>query len=206
VVQFLLQQGFDMNVGDNRGWTGFHLACAHGINVVQFLIQQGFDMNVGDNDGRTGFHFACLRGKLNVVQFLVRQGFDMNVGDNDGRTGFHWACLNGKLNVVQFLVRQEFDMNVGDNDGRSGLKMLIDSGNEHVLPCALGLIEAGATLNENDVFEELISAIQNRFIEITFTEQTIFEKWTGRIAQAITDFTMDPFTNTSLQNLTQFLD
>jgi len=37
-------------------------------------------------------------------------------------------------------------------------------------------------------------------------KELIFEKWTGRIAQAITDFTIDPYTNTSLQNLSQFLD
>jgi len=77
---------------------------------------------------------------------------------------------------------------------------------ERFLPCLLLLIEAGAQLNENDVFEELTSAIQNRIIEITFTKGIVFEKWTGRIAQAITDFTMDPFTSTSLQNLSQFFD
>ena len=83
---------------------------------------------------------------------------------------------------------------------------MIPEGKKYSLICTLFLIEAGATLNENDVFEELISAIQNRIIEITFTEQTIFQKWTGRIAQAITDFTMEPYTNTSLQNLSQILD
>ena len=72
------------------------------------------------------------------------------------------------------------------------------------LPYILLLIEAGAELNANDVFEELHFAIQNRIIEITLMKDTLFEKWTGRIAQAITDFTMDPFTNTSLQNFEQF--
>jgi len=85
--------------------------------------------------------------------------------------------------------------------------MLINlSNNELFTPCILLLIESGAQLDENDVFEELTSAKQNRIFEITFTKGKIFEKWTGRIAQAITDFTMDPFTNTSLQNLSQFLD
>jgi len=95
-------------------------------------------------------------------------------------------------------------MNARDNQGNTGLDILING--ERFLPCALFLIEAGATLNGNDVVEELISAIQNRIIEITFTEQTIFQKWTGRIARAITDFTMDPYINTSLQNLSQILD
>jgi ankyrin repeat protein len=43
VVQFLLQQGFDMNCVENNGVTGFHFACVSGnLNVVQFLLQQGF--------------------------------------------------------------------------------------------------------------------------------------------------------------------
>jgi hypothetical protein len=134
----------------------------------------------------------------------------MNVGDNNGKTGFHLACLRGKLNIVRFLVRQGYDMNARDHRSKTGLDLIGQYNRsrtrESFLQCALFLIEAGGELNENDVFEELISAKQNRIIEITFTEQTIFEKWTGRIAQAITDFTMDPFTSKSLQNLSQFLD
>jgi len=101
-------------------------------------------------------------------------------------------------------------MNACVNDGRTGLKMMIRRYNSlgagNFSSCALFLIEAGATLNENDVFEELISAIQNRIIEITFTKQILFKKWTGRVAQVITDFSMEPYTSTSLQNLTQILD
>merc|ERR1712034_292359 len=77
---------------------------------------------------------------------------------------------------------------------------------ERIIQCVLLLIEAGSTLLvENAVFEELHSAIQNRIIEITFMKEIIFEKWTGRIAQVITDFTMEAFTDKSLQNLSQFL-
>ena len=79
-------------------------------------------------------------------------------------------------------------------------------GDELYMQCVLLLIEAGAELDENNVFEELISAIQNRIVEITFIKKTIFEKWNERIAELITNFTMDPFTDISLQNLSEFLD
>jgi len=74
------------------------------------------------------------------------------------------------------------------------------------MPCVLLLIEAGAKLSKDEVFEGLISTIQNRILDITFMKQIIFEKWTERIAQLITNFTMEPSTNTSLQNLSEFLD
>ena len=213
VKVYLSQSGFDMNIGDNIGRTGFHFACIGGnLNVVEFLVHQGFDMNVADNCGNTGFHLACINGNLDAVQFLVQQGFDMNVGDDHGTTGFHYACFCGRLNVVQFLVQQGFDgINELDVNGETRLEILIKerfhlSEDELFMPCILLLIEAGAELDESYVFEELISAIQNRIIEITFMKEIIFEKWTGRIAQAITDYTMHSFTNTSLQNLSQFLD
>jgi ankyrin repeat protein len=215
VVQFLVQQGFDMNLRDDIGNTGFHWACYNGkLNAVQFLIQQGFDMNVDNYEGNTGFHLACYNGYLNVVQFFIQQGFDMNVvgiSGSYGSVGFHLACVNENLNVIQFLIQQGFE---GINErvgGLTGLKFLITkrqilSGDKLFMPCILLLIEAGAQLDENDVFEKLITSIQNRIIEITFMKETIFEKWTGRIAQAITDYTMAPFTKASLQNLSQFLD
>jgi len=120
------------------------------------------------------------------------------------------ACRAGNFNVIQFLAQQGFDsIDWPGRFGETGLEHLMDQKqfceDELFLPCLLLLIESGAQWNENDVFEELTSAIKNRIIEITFMKEKIFEKWTGRIAQAITDFTMDPFTNTSLHNLSQFL-
>jgi len=212
VVQFLVQQEFDMNVRDNSGKNGFHLACGRGnLDVVQFLVEHGFDMNVSSNDGCTGFHLACRNGRLNVVAFLLQNGFDMNIGNDIGETGFHRACHNGSFNVVQFLVQRGFEgINQLNVHGETGLTKLIRSRwlfsqSKPFIPCLLLLIESGAQVDENYLFEELISAIQIRIMEITFMKQTIFEKWTGRIAQAITDFTISPVTNTSLQNLWQVL-
>ena len=212
VVQFLVQKGFDMNIGNNKGSTGFHLACVYGnLKIVQFLVQQGFNMNISDDSGSTGFHLACVKGHLYVVQFLLEQGFDTNLCNDDGASGFHLACLKGNLNMIQFLLRGFHGINKRVFMNMTGLEILIKkrynySGVERFMPCILLLIEAGAELNNNYIFEKLISAIQNRIIEITFMKETIFEKWTVRIAQTIIDFTMDPFTNASLENLSQFLE
>merc|ERR1712034_154956 len=114
-----------MNVGDNYGRTGFHLACHYGnLNVVQFLLQQGFDWNVRDNYGNTGFHYACDNGKVNVVQFLlVQQGFE----------GINEPNFQGKPGL--YLIEQRRRL----------------SKNQLLLPCILLLIESGAQMNENDV-------------------------------------------------------
>ena len=80
MIQFLLEQGYDMNAVDNEENTAFHFACFSGnLNVVQFLLQQGFNMNVADNHGRNVFHYACSNANFNVIQFFLQQEFDMNV-------------------------------------------------------------------------------------------------------------------------------
>jgi hypothetical protein len=215
VVQFLVQRGFDMYIGNNNGRPGFHLACQTGnLTVVQFLLQQGFDMNVADIGGKTGFHYACAGGCLNVVRFLLQCGFDVNVADIGGKTGFHSACRYRSFNVVRFFVQQGFEgIHERDFLNMTGLEILVIlrgqydvRGDKCFIPCLLLLIEAGVKLDEYYVFGKLLYAIQNRIIEITFMKQKIFEKWTGRIAQVITDFTMEPFINTSLHNLSQFLN
>jgi hypothetical protein len=113
--------------------------------------------------------------------------------------------------MIQFLLPGFHGINKRVFMNLTGLEILIKkryyyAGVERFMPCILLLIEAGAELNNNYIFEELIFAIQNRIIEITFMKEIIFEKWTVRIAQTITDFTMDPFTNTSLENLSQVLE
>jgi len=214
---FLIQQGFRTK----QESTDLHrIACHHGsLNVVQFLLQHGFDMYVVDSNGMTGFHVACVTGNLNVVQFLLQQGFDMYVVDSNGMTGFHVACLAGNLNMIRFLLQQGFE-NVNEISEDTGLDILIENQDDHIddkryMSCVVLLIESGGKLSdnvffeelsENVGFEELSSAIQNRIIEITFMKNIIFAKWTGRIAQLITNFTMDPFTDMSLRNLSKWLD
>ena len=205
---FLIQQGFNT---EQENTDAHHIGCPNGnLNVVQFLLKQGFDMNVTSNNGGTGFHMACICGNFNVVQFLLQQGFDMNIGDNEGYTGFHVACLGGNLNIIRFLLQHGFE-NVNVISEETGLDILIENRYDHIddqlyMSCVLLLIEVGGKLSENVVFEELSSAIQNRIIEITFVKNIIFEKWTGRIAELIADFTMDPFTDMSLENLSESLD
>jgi ankyrin repeat protein len=204
-----------MNNVDKFGYTGFHLACRYGkLNVVQCLLQTGFDMSIPDNFGYTGFHYACRCGKLKVIQLLIQEGCDINIIRKDGATGFHLACRYGELTVVRLLVSQrEFEgINERVNshgEMLTGLEILIGHGddlycvraNKNVIPIILLLIEAGAKLEKNYVFEELSSAIENRIFEITVMKEIIFEKCTDTIAKAITGFTMEAIMNTSFKNL-----
>ena len=147
VVQFLLQQGFDMYIGDNDRYTGFHIASFTGY----LNVEQGFDMNFCNDNGGTAFHAACFGGNLHVVQFLLQQGLkDIN----------KLCGLSNDVSCLHLLIDDRHDY----------------ADNELFMSSILLLIEAGAEFNKNHVFEELIPAIQNRIIEIMFVTQTIFDK------------------------------
>merc|ERR1712034_37990 len=95
----------------------------------------------------------------------------------------HLACLGGNFNLIRFLVQPGFKNNINEfgSAGR-GLDILIHYRYDHTddelyMPCVLLLIEAGAEWSTNIIFEELISAIENRMVEIIFMKKTIFEKW-----------------------------
>jgi len=122
VVQFLVQQKFDMNIADNTGLTGFHIACIHGnVKVVQFFAQQGFDMNSCDNSGSSGFICACLGGNLNIIWFLLHHGFK-NINEfSIDKTG------------LDILIDNRCDY----------------SNDELYIPCILLLIEVGGEVSED---------------------------------------------------------
>merc|ERR1712034_58337 len=104
------------------------------------------------------------------------------INDN-GATGFYAACFAGNLHVVQFLLQQGFqgiNKRLHAFGSMSPLNLLINKRNHYCshelfMPCILLLIEAGAELDENYVFEELISPVKNRIIEITFMKKQFFK-------------------------------
>jgi len=212
--QFLLHCGFQL-VDNSCERTRLSFG---NLNVVQFLVTEGFDMYHRNNNGLTGFHIACFSGNSNVVQFLISQGFDMNTTANDDWNGFHAACMSGSLNVIRVLLKNGFEsINEFASGDMNGLDVLVEGRDsdffdeDFFIPCLLMLMEAGCKVGETHISleTEFITIIKNRIVEITFMKKIIFEKWNGRIAQAITDFTMEPCVcnqKTSLQNLSKLLN
>jgi ankyrin repeat protein len=193
---------------------GFHLACSHGaLNVVIFLVEKGFDINKASFGRTTAFHYACLGGHLPVVKYLIEKGCDMYAHtDLIGHRGLPIACKKNRLLVIQFLLNFDWNLHL-----TSGLHILLKNFSNsltldhistelNIVPCILLLLEAGAELPQNHSLPSKIKlAVKHRLVEITFTKTKLFKKFPARIAQLITDLTMLPSTDKSLQNLPQYL-
>ena len=68
IVEILMKKyvgvNIDLNIKDDSGMTGFHLACIDDeLKVTELLVQKSFELNIDlnakDVDGYTAFQFAC---------------------------------------------------------------------------------------------------------------------------------------------------
>ena len=79
IVQYLVEQGADMEKADNHGWTPLISASSRGcIDVVRYLLEQGANRDKANNNGETSLHYAALNGHLEITKLLMVYGADLN--------------------------------------------------------------------------------------------------------------------------------
>ena len=88
VVQYLVEQGADMNKGNTEGAgvAPLHYVCSRGhLEVAQYLLEQGADRDKADNYGRSPLHYAAADGRLETAKLLMAYGADLNVRNKYGQ-------------------------------------------------------------------------------------------------------------------------
>ena len=127
VVQFLLDQGAEINKGDKSGNTPLcHAADYKCKDVVQLLLNRGADPNKADLMGQTPLCLAAQSTHKEVVKLLLNAGADPNKTDCYGRTPLHCA-VNApgharnidKIGVVKLLLSKGADSRKEDSHGSS---------------------------------------------------------------------------------------
>lgn len=85
-VNFLLDQGEDVNQRDADGNTALHYASMNGhLAVVNRLLDAPMiDVNFQDNEGWTALHFASFSDYPDIVQKLLDHDADPSIKDNGG--------------------------------------------------------------------------------------------------------------------------
>jgi ankyrin repeat protein len=96
VIDFLAEQGTDMNVRDRSGKTALHIAVERGnLSVVEHLIQMGgIDLNAMEPFYSSPLHIAAVKGFLAIATALVEAGADLNQV-----TGFNRSNGNPGRNI-----------------------------------------------------------------------------------------------------------
>ncbi|KAK9722445.1 Ankyrin repeats (3 copies) [Popillia japonica] len=69
-VRFVVEHGIDINVADNKGWTGLLRAVVMENNdeIVKYLLQNGADINVKDTNGFDYYKHCEISGSTTNLQ------------------------------------------------------------------------------------------------------------------------------------------
>jgi len=148
VVEYLLQQGANPNLQDNKGQTALMaaMAAAHQghIKIVDSLLQKGADPNLISANGITTLMLAAQEGHTKVVESLLQRGADSNLKTDKGLTALMLAAQEGHTDVVEYLLQQGANPNLQDNKGATALMIAAEKGHTEAVEA---LLQKGADPN-----------------------------------------------------------
>ncbi|KAL9699708.1 hypothetical protein quinque_003149 [Culex quinquefasciatus] len=78
MVEFLVQNGADVNRKDNEGWTPLHATSSCGfLSIARYLIESGADLASINSDGELALDLACSDAMEDLIQrHIDEQGID----------------------------------------------------------------------------------------------------------------------------------
>jgi len=109
LIEFLLDDGADVNAKLKDGRTGLTLAARLGKDDrLPLLMAKGANVNARDNAGVTALMVAAAvqwdEQSINMMKLLAEKGADLNAKDDQGRTAADRASREGYLERAKFLI------------------------------------------------------------------------------------------------------
>ena len=77
MLEWMIEQGADINLRDKQGITPLHIWYAN-ENIALALIKNGADVNAQDKNGNTPFHRG-LGLSVKIISHMISAGADLNI-------------------------------------------------------------------------------------------------------------------------------
>ncbi len=78
-IKFLLNNGFRIDINNNR-FSALHIACLDGkIDVVKVFIDKGVNLNLLESGRHGCLHLATMRGHFDIVKLLIDSGIQLEL-------------------------------------------------------------------------------------------------------------------------------
>eukprot|EP00833_Pecoramyces_ruminatium_P003637 jgi/Orpsp1_1/1177669/evm.model.c7180000062374.1 len=108
VIDILMsQEGFDINVRDDHGYTILMRMAFKGyFSAIKILLNRGADVNAQDNNGITALIFAVAEGDKEMVELFLDHGARVDILDNVGHTALEYAIHTDRVEIVKLLLKR----------------------------------------------------------------------------------------------------
>ena len=118
-AQEAINDGADVEVRDDRGWTPLRLACIYKrLDIIELLLNNGANIEASFG-GMTSLMDACNSGYFDVVKMLIEHGADVHKCDFFGRTSLMYACQSGCGDTVVMILNAGVDVNARTKSGQT---------------------------------------------------------------------------------------
>ncbi|TGK50773.1 ankyrin repeat domain-containing protein [Leptospira kanakyensis] len=112
VIQWLVEQGADLNATDIWGDTALHQRSRSRISDIKILLELGADLHFKNQSGETPLHTAALAQNPKAYEMLLQKGANLHERNNRGLTALELAlstCSNSEientLTITQLSLR-----------------------------------------------------------------------------------------------------
>lgn len=129
-VQALLEQGLNVNLQDDYGWTPLHLAAREGkTEIAKLLLEHGAWLDAMDYDFVTPLYRAASAGYASLVELFIDRGARIeNKRKGYEATPLHVAAWRGNIDTIKILLRHEADAQATNHAGETPLDLALREG------------------------------------------------------------------------------
>ncbi|ORX53412.1 ankyrin, partial [Piromyces finnis] len=90
IVQYLINNGVDINYQCEKGYTALMIATKNNdIRMVNLLVANGAKVNIKDKEQMCPLLIACINGFVVLVKYFIDSGGDINVKSKFGENMLH---------------------------------------------------------------------------------------------------------------------
>lgn len=158
MVKKLVDNGWEINEPDERGWTLLHEAVVNeqSLDIASFLVSAGAIVDYPSLQGATPFYIACKYGCEVMAKMLIESGCNINARvtrDNvDGNnylslTPLHVVCYKKNLGILKLLIENDVNINAIDGRRRTAIHIAVEKANHDAVRLLIG---AGAHMKMKD--------------------------------------------------------